>query len=254
MRMLITAAIALLAIASAAPGQADTAGGSLPIIARPLSADERRALGWGQPGSHLIYDYGFVLSSNDPGLAPFAEFDGPMATFRTRAGQIVTFDFGGGGLTNFRLAPQNAEYLDGLQASRRDLAAQDIPVIAGYRFASAGPNGSNWVGIWRSAPNRSISRLVAFSTRTHAVEVLWEGPVQLSNVSALPSLHGEGSTIDLAGVGQDGHVIIARLEVAGCSQGPSHTGPLLWESRPGQQPLFSCGPPEPVPATSAPAG
>jgi hypothetical protein len=262
MRVLITAAIALLAIISTAWGQAQTAGAPLPITARQLSADELRVFGWGRQESGLLYDYGFMLSSNDPGFAPFAEFNALMATFRTRAGQVVTFDIGWGAgghaidLTNFRLAPQNAQYLDGLQASRQNLAASDIPVIAGYRFVSAGPNGDNWVGAWRSVSNRSISRLVAFSPRTHASEVLWEGPVQLSNVSALPGLHGEGSAIDLAGIGRDGHVIIARLQVAGCSKGPSgtDTGPLLWERRPGQSPLSSCGPPEPAPVTSAPAG
>ena len=262
MRTLITAAVALLAIVSAAPGQADTASAPLPITARQLSADELRAVGWGQPGSRLIYDYGFVLTSKDPGFAPFDEFNGSMATFRTRAGQIVTFDIGWGAggrpidLTNFHLAPQNAEYLDRLRASQQDLAASDIPAVPGYRFVSAGSNGNSWVGAWRSVSDPSISRLVAFSPRTHAFEVLWEGPVQLSNVAALPGLHGEGSAIDLAGVGQDGHVIIARLEVAGCSQGPSgtDTGPPLWERRPGQPPPSSCGPPEVGPTTSAPAG
>ena len=260
MRTLITAAMALLAIASAAWGQTETAGALLPITARQLNADELRTLGWGQPGSRLLYDYGFVLTSKDPGFAPFDEFNGSMATFRTRAGRVVTFGIGSGAggrpidLTDFHLAPQNAQFLDGLQASRRDLATSDIPAISGYRFVSAGPNGNNWAGIWRSVSNPSISRLVAFSPRTHASEMLWEGPVRLSNVSALPGLHGEGSDIDLAGIGPDGHVIIARLGVPGCSKGPSGTdaGPLLWEHpRPGQPPLSSCGPSAP---TSAPAG
>jgi hypothetical protein len=260
MRTLITAAIALLAIASAAWGQVGPAGAPLPITARQLSADELHTLGWGQPGSRLIYNYGFVLSSNDPGFAPFDEFNGWMATFRTRAGKVVTFDIGWGDggrpidLTNFRLAPQNAEYLDRLQASRRGLATSDVPAIAGFRFVSAGPNGNNWVGVWRSVSKPSISRLVAFSPRTHASEVLWEGPVQLFNVSALPGLHGEGSAIDLSGFGPDGHLIIARLSVPGCAKGPSgtDTGPLLWESpRPGHPPLSGCGPSSP---TSAPAG
>ena len=260
MRTLITAAVALLAIASAAWGQSDTAGAPLPITARQLSADELRAVGWGQPGSRLIYNYGFVLSSNDPGFAPFDEFNGSMATFRTRAGQIVTFDIGWGAggrpidLTNFRLAPQNARFLDGLQASRRDLAARDIPAVSGYRFVSAGPNGNNWIGAWRSVfrsahlpTNRLLTPNSHFRTAVgracSALQRQRLARIARRGLCVRPGRHRSG---------RQGHNRAAQCPRR--SQGPSGTGagPLLWEyPRPGQPPLSSCGPTAP---TSAPAG
>lgn len=205
----MTAIMALLATAVATPACPAPVGEPVAITSTMLPVEAIGGTrvagnGWPPPGDARVglvrYEWGLLLRSDDPRFVDFDLSPGPVHSRSSGCWFQWESHWGKQGIDAIA-APHIGE--SGYTVGYTPEQPANPPMIAGYRFVSAGKGFSPdyaWVGLWNADDGTARSQVIAFNDQRR--KVLATLPFHLGGLSTLPSPDTPALGITIIGDGR----------------------------------------------------